>query len=83
MKRNIKKSIYDFSVENNLPHIIKEYDGETDIKEIGFDSTKKVRWKCEFGHEVLESPHARLRRKGAFCPICGKNRCGSILQKDA
>lgn len=83
MKRSIKKSIYDFSIENNLPHILQEYKGTVDAKDIGFDSTKKVEWECEFGHKVIESPHARLRRKGAFCPICGKDRCGSVLQKDA
>lgn len=83
MRQSIKKSIYDFSIENNLPHILKEYKGDVDSKKIGFDSTKEVEWECDFGHKVIESPHARLRRKGAFCPVCGKDRCGSVLQKDA
>ena len=34
MKRSIKKSIYDFSIENNLPHILQEYKGTVDAKDI-------------------------------------------------
>lgn len=78
----MKKSVHDFSVTNNLPHIEKEYAGDIDIKELGFDSTIKVKWVCEKGHEVIESPHTRLRRKNAFCPICGKNRLGSLSDVD-
>lgn len=82
MKRSIKRSIYDFSVENNLPHILSEYKDEKDIHSVGFDSTTPVKWICENGHEIVESPHVRLRRKGAFCPYCGKNRKGTISQND-
>lgn len=76
----MKKTLYDYSIENNLPNIVKDYRGEIDIKKIGFDSTKKVKWVCDKGHEVIESPHVRLRRKGAFCPVCGKNHLGSLAQ---
>lgn len=78
----MKKSVFDYSIEKNLPHILKEYQGDVDIKEIGFDSVVPVKWVCENGHEVIESPHIRLRRKNAFCPICGKNRKGSLAQVD-
>ena len=78
----MKKSIFDYSIENNIPHILNEYKGDVDVHKMGFDSTVPVKWVCENGHEVIESPHVRLRRKNAFCPICGKNRKGSLLQND-
>ena len=80
--RKIKRSIYDYSIQNNMPHILKEYKGEIDAKDIGFDSVKPVKWICEHGHEVMESPHERLRRKNAFCTLCGKNRKGTLAQND-
>lgn len=78
--RKAKKSIYDYSVENNIPHIIKEYKGDVDIHKVGYNSTVPVKWICENGHEVIESPNKRLRRKNAFCTICGKHRLGSLAQ---
>lgn len=78
--RKAKKSIYDYSVENNIPHIIKEYQGEIDIHNVGCRSRTPVKWICENGHEVIESPSKRLRRINAFCPICGKHRLGSLAQ---
>lgn len=81
MPKQIEKSIYDYSVENNIPHIIKEYQGDIDIHKVGYRSNIPVRWVCENGHEVIESPYKRLRRKNAFCPICGKHRLGSLAQQ--
>lgn len=82
MKRGIKKSIYDFSIETKQPHVIEEYADDIDIKTVGFDSVIPVKWICSNRHELVESPHDRLRRKGAFCPLCGKHRKGTLAQID-
>lgn len=79
MKKRIK-SIYEYSIENNIPHIIKEYQGDVDIHNVGYRSRTPVKWICENGHEIIESPYNRLRRINAFCPICGKHRLGSLAQ---
>lgn len=76
----MRKSIMEYSKEANLPNIQHDYKGTKSINDVGFDSTKKVLWVCKNGHCVEESPHVRLRRKGAFCPVCGKNGKGSLEQ---
>ena len=78
--RPIKNNLYNYAIENNLEHLLKEYSSENEQSpmEIGFDSTKDVTWICDFNHEIIESPHQRVRR--GYCPVCGKARNGSFAQ---
>ena len=78
--RPIKNNLYSYALENNLEHLLKEYSDKNELSpmEIGFDSTRDVTWICSFGHEIVESPHQRVRR--GYCPVCGKARNGSFAQ---
>ena len=78
--RPIKNNLYNYAVENNLAHLLKEFSDKNEFTpmEIGFDSTQEVTWCCSFGHEIIESPHQRVRR--GYCPVCGKARNGSFAQ---
>lgn len=78
--RPIKNNLYNYAVENDLSHLLKEFSDKNEFTpmEIGFDSTKEVTWCCSFGHEIIESPHQRVRR--GYCPVCGKARNGSFAQ---
>ncbi len=78
--RPLKNNLYNYVIENNLHHLLEEYADTNELSpiEIGFDSTKDVTWICSFGHEIIESPHQRVRR--GYCPICGKTRNGSFAQ---
>ena len=78
--RPIKNNLCNYAVEKNLPHLLKDFSDKNEItpSEIGFDSTKPVIWCCSFGHEIIESPHKRVRR--GYCPVCGKEMNGSLAQ---
>ncbi len=71
---NKSNSLYDYCTNNNRLDILEEFDnGKNDItpKEIAYDSTKKVWWKCKIdGYEYLNSPNARTGHYGSGCPLC-------------
>jgi len=54
------------------PLIAKEADG-WDPRTTVSGSNKKFRWRCEFGHNWLETPNKRAGR-GDSCPICSNRR---------
>lgn len=78
--RPITKSLEEYAVENNLEHLLREYSDKNKLRinEIGYDSTVKVEWICEYGHIVSESPHKRVRR--GYCSVCGPAMSGSLAQ---
>ena len=75
-----KNNLYDYAIKNNLAHLLEEYSEQNELSpmELGFDSTKEVTWRCSYNHEIVESPHQRVRR--GCCPVCGKARHGSFAQ---
>ena len=75
-----KNNFADYAASNNLRNLIEEYSKDNPLppNEIGYNSSLKVKWVCEYGHIVYESPYNRIRR--GYCPICGKLRKGSFAQ---
>lgn len=78
--RNFETSLKQYCEENDLLFLLEEYAPDNDLNpsEIGAHSTTLVKWRCAYGHEEIESPFKRLRRR--FCSICGKRRRGSFAQ---
>ena len=62
-------------VATTHPELCKEWDFEKngDLKpsDITYGSTKKVWWKCQYGHEWQATPNTRSR--GSGCPKCSGN----------
>ncbi len=68
----MKKSLYEFCIENNKSGLLLEWDdtanGEMTPKMVAYGSGKKVWWRCEKGHTwqaVINS-----RSNGSGCPVC-------------
>lgn len=75
-----KNNFAEYAIANNMRYLIDEYSKDNPIPpdEIGYNSSLKVKWVCEYGHIMYESPYNRIRR--GYCPICGKLRKGSFAQ---
>ena len=75
-----KNNFAEYAIANNMRYLIDEYSKDNPIPpdEIGYNSSLKVKWVCEYGHIIYESPYNRIRR--GYCPICGKLRKGSFAQ---
>jgi hypothetical protein len=54
------------------PRIAKESDG-WDPKTVVSGSNRKLKWRCELGHNWLETPNKRVGR-GDSCPICSSHK---------
>lgn len=72
----VKKSLYDFCIENEkYKHLLDEWCYEKNdklgfnIKEIGHGTSKKVFWKCRKGHIFEKSIESRVYNKSG-CPYC-------------
>lgn len=80
--RPVRKSLKQFAIENGKPKLLSHYSNDNPLSadEIGHNSTVNVKWTCEYGHTVIESPFNRVRR-GGYCSICGKEECGSLAQR--
>lgn len=67
-------NLYDYCMNNDKQYLIDEWDTEKNkisIKEIAFDSTKKVYWKClKDGYSYMLSPNARTGHYESGCPMC-------------
>ncbi len=65
------------------PMLAKEwnYDKNENLKpeDVSFGSSKKVWWKCKYGHEWITSISNRNKKRG--CPICSMYRHISIPEK--
>lgn len=71
-----KDSLHNYCKENNLEHILNEWDFVKNNKLTPMNITKgsglKVWWKCEHGHEWDAIIGARV--KGTGCPYCLNKR---------
>jgi len=69
----MKKSLYDYSVENDRPELIAQWDtnrnGNLSPQTIASSSNKKVWWRCEKGHEWQARVDSRVYL-GRSCPYC-------------
>ena len=67
-------NLYTYCINNNRQDLLDEFDAEkNDItpKDIAFDSTKKVWWKCKIdNYSYLNSPNARTGHYASGCPLC-------------
>ncbi len=66
---------------NNWPELAKEWNynknGDLRPENISSSSKTKVWWKCEYGHEWLQSINTRTSQK-TKCPVC--NRSGRVIK---
>ena len=69
-----ENSLYNYCIRNDKTILLDEWDNEKNKfspKEIDFDSTKKVYWKCSIdGFSYLLSPNARTGHYESGCPMC-------------
>ena len=69
--RTIKKSLYDWCIENEKKNLIEEWQELLNIltiNEVSYGTTKKYWWKCKEGH--LWEASVSNRTKGSGCPFC-------------
>lgn len=68
----MRKSFYEWCIENNKQELLGEWDYEKNIhitpKDLSYGSVKKVWWVCEKGHSYDALPNNR--RNGSGCPFC-------------
>lgn len=78
--RSFQMSLAEYAIQNHMEFLLEEYaaDNPYSPDSIGYNSTIKVKWICEYDHEEIESPHKRVRR--GYCSACGKGRHGSFVQ---
>ena len=73
----MKKSLYDYCVENDQPHLLAQWDsrknGQLKPNEILSGSRRKVWWSCEKGHEWLARVDVRVVL-GRNCPYCANQK---------
>ncbi len=64
------------SIASERPDLLAEWhltrNGELTPNEVSFGSTRKVWWRCRWGHEWQASPNNRS--KGQGCPYCAGRR---------
>ncbi|MDG1728116.1 MAG: zinc-ribbon domain-containing protein [Emcibacteraceae bacterium] len=63
------------SLEAKFPEIAKTFDAKENyplrVGDLTFGSTRKVKWRCEFGHVYSRVVHSHVK-SGARCPQCKK-----------
>lgn len=68
----MKKSLYEFCMENQKDRLLQEWDqeanGEITPKTISYGSGKKAWWRCEKGHTWQAVVNSRS--SGSGCPVC-------------
>ncbi|PDY46811.1 zinc-ribbon domain-containing protein [Bacillus pseudomycoides] len=78
----MKKSFYDWCIENNKEHFLAEWDHEQnedlEIKEIGYGSNKNAWWIGRCNHQWISTIKNRVRGNG--CPICYEANGRKIAQ---
>jgi len=61
-------------LETTHPALCKEWDarlnGPLSPRALTFGSTKKVWWRCSFGHVWQAAVFSRTRNKASGCPVC-------------
>ena len=76
-EENKDNNLYNYCVNNNLLDLLDEFDSEKNNitpKDIKYNSTKKVWWKCKVcGYSYLVSVNARTNYYSSGCPLC-KNK---------
>ena len=76
-EENKDNNLYNYCVNNNLLDLLDEFDSEKNNitpKDIKYNSTKKVWWKCKVcGYNYLVSVNARTNYYSSGCPLC-KNK---------
>lgn len=45
----------------------------SDPRTFTYGSNRKLKWKCEFGHEWVVSPAVRTGKRGTNCPSCAES----------
>lgn len=76
----MKKSLYEFCVENHRTDLLLEWDSEKNagisMKDVSFGSNKKFWWHCLNGHSWQASAVSRSSRHTG-CPYCASRRLDS------
>lgn len=67
--RKFSLSLYDWCISNNRTDILQELCKEFDPKEIGYGSSKMLKWKCSTCGYIWDAP-ANRRTMGHGCPYC-------------
>ncbi|HFJ9467876.1 zinc-ribbon domain-containing protein [Bacillus cereus group sp. BfR-BA-01495] len=79
----MKKSLYDWCIENNKEHLLAEWDCQQnenlDTKEIGYGSHKKVGWIGICNHQWMAT--IKNRTSGTGCPVCHQEKTGRRVVK--
>lgn len=55
------------------PHLLSEWDDDSDPTKISSGNGKSRQWRCENGHSWTASLNNRTRTNGTNCPRCSKN----------
>ena len=81
LEENKDNNLYNYCMNNNLTNLLDEFDlskNNLTPKDIPYNSTKKVWWKCKTcGYSYLVSVNARTNYYSSGCPLC-KNK---VVQK--
>ncbi len=64
----------EWCIENARPDMLGEWYGKTSPSEYSYGSTKKVKWRCQFGHIWEESLNKRTANGGSKCPYCANRK---------
>lgn len=74
--RNMKKTLYEFCIENKRNDLLQQWDGEANgaltPKTVSYGSGKKAWWRCEQGHTWQAMINSRSN--GSGCPVCAGKR---------
>lgn len=80
---NMKKSLYEYCIENLRPDLLEQWDAEKNAPltphDVSYGSKKKVWWHCEKGHSWDTVVYSRTSR-GCGCPICSGQRLNPELR---
>ena len=68
----MKKTLYDFCLENSMPHLLEEWDTVENLphtpQTISYGSGKPMGWVCSQGHRWKAL--VKSRTAGTGCPVC-------------
>lgn len=69
----MRKSLYDYCMEHNLPNLLREWhptlNGELTPKQVSYGSKQKIWWQCEHGH-VWQAVVVNRTGADSGCPYC-------------
>lgn len=67
----MRKSLYDYCVENDKKYLLTEWDGEKNLpltpREVSYGSKQKLWWRCGKGHSWQAPVYTRTTGRG--CPV--------------